>query len=293
MPRQPDPALPRDYAEVLAELKARIRSAQIQAHRAVNRGLIELYWTIGKTILERQAEEGWGAKVIETLAADLRSEFPQMTGLSRSNLSYMRKLAEGWPEFVPQAVGQIPWGHTRVLLDKLDDQATRDWYAAEEVRHGWSRDVLLNQIKIQLHRRVGAAPSNFEVAVPDSESELVQQMVKDPYNFEFLGLSDAHSERELEDSLVAQVRDFLLEMGQGFAFVGRQFHIEIDGHDFYVDLLLYNIPLHRYVVVELKDRQVYARRRRAAQHLRQHGRRRAPGPGRQPDRRNPSVRGPQ
>ncbi len=176
-----------------------------------------------------------------------------MKGLSRSNLFYMRQLADTWPgEIVQQAVGQLGWGHITVLLGKLDDQATRDWYAAETVRHGWSRDMLLNQIKGQLHRRVGAAPSNFEVAVAEGESELVQQMVKDPYNFEFLGLSAAHSERELEDSLVAQVRDFLLEMGQGFAFVGRQHHIEVDGDDFYIDLLLYNVPLHRYVVVELK-----------------------------------------
>ncbi len=250
---KPVPALPGDYAEILADLKEQIHTAQAQAHRAVNRGLIELYWSIGKTILDRQAEAGWGAKVIETLAADLRTEFPTMKGLSRSNLFYMRQMAEGWPNgIVQQPVGQIPWGHITVLLGKLHDQSTRDWYAAEAVRHGWTRDVLAHQIRSQLHLRVGAAPSNFEVTVPDGESELVLQMVKDPYNFEFLGLSEAHSELELEESLVAQVRDFLLEMGHGFAFVGRQVHIEVDGDDFYIDLLLYNIPLHRYVVVELK-----------------------------------------
>ena len=146
-PPKPTTALPSDYAEVLADLKARIRSAQVQAHRAVNRGLIELCWSIGKTILERQAEEGWGAKVIETLAADLRRELPQMKGLSRSNLEYMRRLAGAWPAFPQQPVGEMPWGHLMIILDKVDDRATGDWYAAEAVRHGWSRNVLLNQIK--------------------------------------------------------------------------------------------------------------------------------------------------
>jgi predicted nuclease of restriction endonuclease-like (RecB) superfamily len=187
---KPVPALPDDYAQVLADLKDKIRSAQVQAHRAVNRGLIELYWSIGTTILERRAEEGWGAKVIEALATDLRQEFPQMKGLSRSNLEYMRRMAAAWPAFPLQVVGEMPWGHIETLLDKVDDQATRDWYATEALHHGWSRNVLRNQIKVQLHLRVGAAPSNFELTVPDGESELVQQMVKDPYNFEFLGLSE-------------------------------------------------------------------------------------------------------
>ncbi len=160
----------------------------------------------------------------------------------------------------------MPWGHIETLLDKLDDPAERDWYAAQAVRHGWTRNLLLNQIKGQLHLRVGAAPSNFEVTVTDNESELVQQMVKDPYNFEFLGLSDAQSERELEASLVARIRDFLLEMGHGFAFVGRQVHIEIDGDDFFIDLLA---PLRR---CRAQDRQVRAGRRRTTQHVREHGR---------------------
>lgn len=143
-----------------------------------------MYWSIGKTILERQDVEGWGAKVIDRLSQDLRREFPEMKGLSRSNLHYMRKLAEAWPgEIVQQPVGQMPWGHITVLLDRVQDQGVRDWYAAEAVRHGWSRAVLLNQVKSQLHLRAGAAPTNFATSLPSPESELAQQMMRDPYNF--------------------------------------------------------------------------------------------------------------
>ena len=149
-------------------------------------------------------------------------------------------------------MGELPWGHIRVLLDGADDQATRDWYATEAVRNGWSRAVLLNQIKSQLHLRAGASPTNFGITLASPDSELVHQLVKDPYNFEFLGISGEVAEHTLERALVDQLEGFLLELGHGFAFMGRQYHLDVDGEDFYVDLLFYNVPLHRYVVFELK-----------------------------------------
>ncbi len=259
-------ALPADYAEVLEELKAQIRSAQGRALRVVNREMLQLYWTIGRIILERQEASKWGEKVIERLSDDLRSAFPGVRGFARSNLEYMRRFAAAWPSafppqsvggtrgqpFPPQAVGEIPWGHVRELLDQLDSPELREWYAEQDVKHGWSRAVLLNQIKSQLHKRLGAAPNNFADVLPPEDSELLRELVKDPYNFEFAGLSERVSERELEDALVAHVQQLLLEMGTGFAFLGRQFHLEVGGNDFFIDLLFYNTVLHRYVVVELK-----------------------------------------
>ena len=239
-------------ASLLAEAKAAVRSARRQAHLAVNAELVALYWHLGRLILARQQAEGWGAKVIERLSADLRAEFPEMKGLSRSNLHYMRAFAEAWPEIVQQPVGQLPWGHITVLLDRLDDQALREWYVHQAIAHGWSRNVLVNQVLSQLHRRAGAAPSNFAATLPAGESELVQQVTKDPYNLEFLDLGAEMEERRLEDSLVAHLQRFLLELGTGFAFVGRQYRLEVDGQEFFIDLLFYHLHLHRYVVMELK-----------------------------------------
>jgi predicted nuclease of restriction endonuclease-like (RecB) superfamily len=247
-------ALPDDYPHLLAEPKAQIRSAQWTAARVVNTQLIELYWTIGKTILVRQSTVGWGAKVIDQLAADLSLAFPDSRGFRRRNLHYMRRLAEAWPgpEFVPQLVAQIPWGHLRVLLDKIEEPAARDWYVRATVAGGWSRNVLLNQIKARAHARAGAAPSNFELTLPGEDSELATQIAKDPYVFDFLGLSGRVAERELEQAMVARLRDTLLELGTGFAFVGQQVHLDVGGDDFFIDLLFFNIAQVRYVVVELK-----------------------------------------
>ncbi|HEY8651627.1 MAG TPA: PDDEXK nuclease domain-containing protein [Dermatophilaceae bacterium] len=238
----------------MSELKAQIRSAQWTAARVVNTQLIELYWAIGKAILERQNAEGWGTRVIDRLSHDLRAAYPDMRGLSRSNIHYMRQLAAAWSEsaVVPQPVGQLPWGHVRVLLDKLDEPDARDWYALAAVAGGWSRNVLLNQIKGRARDRAGAAPSNFELTLPGEDSELAAQIAKDPYMFDFLGLSGRVAERELEAALVARLRSTLLELGAGFAFVGQQVHLDVGGDDFYIDLLFFNIPQVRYVVVELK-----------------------------------------
>jgi predicted nuclease of restriction endonuclease-like (RecB) superfamily len=248
-----DLALPSGYTDLLGELKDRVRAARTQAIRTVNTQLIELYWSIGKTILERQEIEEWGSRVMSRLADDLRAEFPEMKGLSRSNLFYMRGFAAAWPEsIVQQAVGQLPWGHITVLLDKLDSPEDRSWYASAAVQYGWSRNVLMNMIMNKTLQRTGAAPSNFVQRLVGPDSELAQQVAKDPYNFEFLGLSGEVAERDLENALTSRITETLRELGPGFSFVGRQVHFDVDGDDFYVDLLFFHIEQLRYVVVELK-----------------------------------------
>ena len=215
--------LPADYPEFLAELKTRIAAARTRAALAVNSELIKLYWEIGRDILDRERREGWGAKVIDRLATDLRRGFPEMKGLSRSNLHYMRQLAAAWPddEAVPQPVGQLPWGHIRCLLDKLDDPSPRLWYAAKAVENSWSRKILEAQIATDLRGRQGSALTSFEHSLLPTDSELVRDAIKDPYNFEFLGLSETAKERDLELALLNDVQSFLVEMGRGFALVGR------------------------------------------------------------------------
>jgi predicted nuclease of restriction endonuclease-like (RecB) superfamily len=248
-----DLALPATYAELLGELKIRVRAARMSALRTVNTQLIELYWSIGKTILERQAAESWGSGVLGRLADDLRAEFVDMKGFSRSNLFYMRGFAAAWPDpIVQQPVGQLPWGHITVLLDKLDSASDRAWYAAAAVEHGWTRNVLMNMIMNKTLERTGAAPSNFVQRLVGLDSELAQQVAKDPYNFEFLGLSGEVAERDLENALTSRITETLRELGPGFAFVGRQVHFDVDGDDFYVDLLFFHIEQSRYVVIELK-----------------------------------------
>ncbi len=246
-------ALPADYKDLLDALKKRVRDARQTARRTVNTQLIELYWSIGKTVLERQQVEQWGSGVMGRLAEDLRAEFPEMKGLSRSNLFYMRGFAAAWPDsIVQQAVGQLPWGHITVLLDKLDMPEHRDWYAASAVDHGWSRNVLLNMIMNRTLERTGAAPSNFVQRLVGQDSELAQQVAKDPYSFEFLGLSGEVAERDLELALTSRITETLRELGPGFSFVGRQVHFDVDGDDYYVDMLFFHMDQNRYVVIELK-----------------------------------------
>jgi predicted nuclease of restriction endonuclease-like (RecB) superfamily len=245
---------PKGYDEFLRNLKQRIRTAQVRATFAVNRELILLYWQIGRGILERQREAGWGAKVIERLAADLHREFPGMTGLSRTNLLYMRAFAEAWPEkpFVQQVVGQIPWGHNLRVLDLVKTPQERQWYIHRAIEHGWSRNVLVHQIESGLYRRQGKARTNFRATLPAPQSELAQQALKDPYNFDFLTLTEDAREKELESGLLGHLRKFLLELGVGFAFIGSQYPLEIGGEDFTLDLLFYHIRLRCFVVIELK-----------------------------------------
>ena len=249
-----DLTLPDDYPELLEQLKHRVRSAQTTVVSAANAELLRLYWTIGRALADRRKREGWGTKVVERLAADLQRGFPDQRGLSRSNLFSMRQFAETWPAeaIVQQAVGRLPWGHVTVLLSRLDDQPARDWYAAAAVKNGWSRAVLLNQIKNATHRRVGAAPSNFADRLEPAESELARELAKDPFVFDFLGLSGPVAERELEQALMDRIQQTLAELGRGFAFVGRQVRFEVDGDDFSIDLLFFHVEQLRYVVVELK-----------------------------------------
>lgn len=242
------------YAALLKSIKERIQTAQVRAAVAVNQELVLLYWGIGKEILARQQAEGWGAKIIDQLAEDLGRSFPEMKGLSPRNLKYMRALAEAWPEdeFVQQPVAQLPWGHNVRLLDLVKDREQRLWYARAAIEHGWSRNVLVIQIEAGLYGRQGKATTNFTKALPSPQSDLAQQLLKDPYNFDFLTLSKDADERDVESGLVAHIQKFLLELGTGFAFVGRQYLLEIAGDDYRLDLLFYHLKLRCFVVIDIK-----------------------------------------
>ncbi|MFE3110261.1 YhcG family protein [Kitasatospora indigofera] len=244
--------LPPGYDSLLRDIKAEIGSAHLRVHRVINTEMIEHYWRIGRIILERQEREGWGTKVTTRLSADLRTSFPNQRGYSPRSLRYMQHLASVWPEAIgPQAVAQLPWGHVRTLLDSLDDRPTRDFYATEAVRHGWSRNVLVHHIETGLHLRQGVALNNFDATIPEG-TDLLKELVKDPYRFDFTRLGDGHSELDLESALVDHVVRFLQELGVGFAFMGRQYPLQVGSQQFKMDLLFYHLRLHRYVVVELK-----------------------------------------
>ena len=245
---------PEGYAGWLADLKGRIHTAQQRATLAVNRELVLLYWQIGRDILARQAAQGWGAKVIERLAHDLRAAFPEMKGFSRANLMYMRAFAQAWPDaaIVQQAVGQLPWGHNVVLLTQLKDPQQRLAYALSATKHGWSRNMLNIHIETRLLERTGTAVTNFDVSLPQLQSDLARESLKDPYRLDFLGLGKEAGEREIENALVKHVTEFLLELGAGFAFVGRQVLLDVGGDEFFIDLLFYHLKLRCYVVIELK-----------------------------------------
>jgi predicted nuclease of restriction endonuclease-like (RecB) superfamily len=244
------------YAELIDELKTRIRAAQQRAVLSVNRELILLYWQIGNLIIERQSQHGWGSGVLDRVAEDLRRAFPGVKGFSSRNLKYMRALARAWPDpaIGQQLVAQIPWGHHTVLLSKVKDPAEREFYLHRTIQHGWSRNILSLQIESGLYARQGKAITNFQQHLPPPDSDLAHQTLKDPYVFDFVELSDDIREREVERALVRHVREFLLELGVGFAFVGSQVRIQVGEEDFYLDLLFYHLKLRRYVVIELKNR---------------------------------------
>jgi predicted nuclease of restriction endonuclease-like (RecB) superfamily len=245
---------PTGYTEWLTDLKARIHAAQQRAALAVNRELLQLYWQVGRDILDRQALEGWGAGIVDQVSADLRAAFPEMKGFSRSNLKYMRAFAEAWPDFAigQQVVGQLPWGHNLVLLTKLKTTEARLVHAEQAVVRGWSRSVLVLHIEQRTLEREGKALTNFEHHLPKPQSDLARESLKDPYRFDFLTVGAEANEREIEAALVQHITRFLLELGAGFAFVGRQVHLEVGGEDFYLDLLFYHLKLRAYVVIELK-----------------------------------------
>ena len=247
-------ARPPGYAEWLADVKARVSAAQQRAALAVNQELLALYWRLGHDLFERRSQDSWGTSVIEQVSADLRAAFPEMKGFSPSNLKYMRAFAEAWPDFPnrQQPVGGLPWGHNVVLLTKLKQEQQRVAYAQAALTHGWSRNVLVHHIEARTVERQGKALTNFERQLPQPLSDLARETLKDPYRLDFLGIGKEAGERELEGALVQHVTQFLLELGAGFAFVGRQVLLNVGGDEFFIDLLFYHLKLRCYLVIELK-----------------------------------------
>lgn len=245
--------MPDWYGGLLNDVAARVSGGQRRAIRAVNIEMLVTNWEIGSVILSRQNEEGWGASVIDRLSSDLKQKFPEARGFSSRNLRYMRTFAQAWPReaILQPPVAELPWAHHAVLL-KLDSLAIRVWYASRAIEQGWSRNILALQIDSKLYERDGKAVTNFESLLPPADSDLAQQITKDPYIFDFLGQTELRRERDLETGLVAHMSRFLLELGQGFAFVGQQVRLVIDGEEFFCDLLFYHVKLRRYVVIELK-----------------------------------------
>lgn len=242
------------YLKFIEKIKAEIQKQRLSVVLNANSGMICLYWNIGKAIIEKQAEEGWGAKVIDRMSKDLKDAFPEMSGFSPRNIKYMRKFAECWSDYeiVQRVVAQIPWRSNISLMDKLADQKSRIWYAQKIIENGWSKAVLDIQIESRLLERSGKSVNNFPVGLPPMDSDMVNQVFKDPYLFDFLGTDIPRREVEIERQLTEHIQSFLLELGQGFAFVGRQVHLEVGGDDFYIDLLFYHLKLRCYVVIELK-----------------------------------------
>ena len=245
-----------DYAKLIHDLKQTVRTAQLKAHRAVNTELIRLYWQIGKALHERQKVEKWGAKYLEQVSGDLANAFPSMKGFSRRNLERMINFSRLYVslEIAAQAVPQLPWGHIILLMQKLKRVEIQEWYAQQAVREGWSRNVLSMMIKSDLYGRQTEAPkiTNFQSTLPALQSDMAQEMFKDPYNFEFLNIEKEAKERDIEEALVSNIRDFLLRLGKGFSFVGNQYKLEVGGDEFFIDMLFFNMKLNCYVVIELK-----------------------------------------
>lgn len=250
----------KDYISTLTDLKQRVREAQLKAATSVNKELIQLYWAIGKTIAEKQEKNGWGSNIIERLAHDLQKEFPGISGFSKRNIFRMRAFHLAYQK-VPQAVAQleklpifsIPWGHNAIILEKIKDTEERLWYAERTIDYGWSRSALEDWIKSDVYHREGKAITNFSSKLPATQSKLAQETLKDPYCFDFLTLADDHQEKDLEQGLIDNIQRTLLELGQGFAFVGRQVHLQVGESDFYIDLLFYHLKLRAFVVCELKN----------------------------------------
>lgn len=244
------------YAEFLEKLKDRVAASRLRAARAVNTELITLYHYIGTEILDRQKRYGWGSKVIDNLSQDLHSAFPEMKGFSSRNLKYMRRFAEEYQDFqfVQEVLAQLTWYHNVTLLDKISNKRTRLFYINHAIEYGWSRNIMVMQIELELHKRQGQAITNFQDTLPSPQSDLAYYTLKDPYIFDFLSIGNAAHEREVEKELVKHVEKFLLELGAGFAFVGRQYNLEVGDQDFYIDLLFYHLKLRCFVVIELKDK---------------------------------------
>ncbi len=274
----------KEYKNWLIELKNKVREAQIRAAVKVNTELLKFYWELGAEIVEKQKSISWGEGFLKQLSKDLSVEFPDMKGFSHRNIKYIKQWYLFWNQgdiFGQQAVAQIakqpvsqienqkgqqvvgkidefpifqiPWGHNIVIIQKCKDDIEKAlFYVQKTIENGWSRNVLVHQIESGLFNRSGKAISNFDKTLPDIQSDLAKETLKDPYNFDFLSIRKKYDERELEDALIKNITDFLLELGEGFSYVGKQFKLTVDNEDFYIDLLFYNIKLHAYVVIELK-----------------------------------------
>lgn len=255
--------LDKDYVAFLSHVKDRLRVAQQHAARAVNSYVIEFYWQLGADILRMQsAKQTWGGRFIELLSRDLQATHPGLSGFSKRSLEYMRLLASLYPsfeEFTQQAAAQLPWAHIQLLLDKCRDEHTRrEWYAIRAIEHGWSRSTLSTHIKSNLYERQALEinkSSNYRYQLPSPQSDLAHEMLKNPYNFDFLTISKEAREREIEKALTTHIRDFLLELGTGFAFIGTQVPIEVDGENFFIDILFYHLKLRCFVVCEIKAKK--------------------------------------
>ena len=244
-----------DYQSFIEDIKTRTLSSRYQAARAVNKELILLYHHIGTQILEKQKAQGWGAKIIEHLSKDLKMSFPEMKGFSPRNLKYMRQFSERYPniKFVQQVVAQLPWGHNVYIMNFVQSEEEQRFYIQQAIVHGWSRNVMAMHIERKLYQREGKAVTNFKERLPVVQSALASQTLKDPYIFDFLTVHDAAIEREIEKDLVKHLEKFLIELGSGFAFVGRQYKLQVSGQNFYVDLLFYHLNLRSFFVIELKN----------------------------------------
>ena len=243
-----------EYDKWRKELEELIEKSKLKAVMGVNAELLSLYWSIGHDILEKQQNLGWGAQVIDRLSADLSGRFPDDRGYSIRNLKNMRAFAKAYPDFpfVQVPLAQISWYHHISMMAKIKDSATRAFYIIETAQNGWSRDVMMMHIADRYIETKGKAISNFDSTLPPAQSDLAKYAFKDPYTFSFIGTVALQNELDIEKSLASRITDFLLEMGRGFAFVGRQYHISVDGDDYYIDILMYHLRLHCYVVVELK-----------------------------------------
>ncbi|WP_049728279.1 PDDEXK nuclease domain-containing protein [Dorea sp. D27] len=258
-----------EYKEWLTAIKEKIRSSQIKASVKVNRELLGLYWHIGADIVERQKNARWGDGLLKQMSADLKKAFPDMTGFSETNLKTMRLwyrfyadvingqqvVDEMTSEEIIKLITSIPWGHNQRLIFKCGNVREAIFYAQHTLENNWSRDVLVHQIEGKLYERKGKAITNFKEKLPSPSSDLAIQSLKNPYSFDFLSMRENYDEKDLEDALVSQITQFLLELGTGFSYVGRQIHLQVGEQDFYLDLLFYHIKLHCYVVVELKTKK--------------------------------------
>jgi predicted nuclease of restriction endonuclease-like (RecB) superfamily len=244
----------KDYLTFLNDIKQDIQNSRVKAALSINKELILLYWRIGKEVLQRKKEQGWGSEVVKALSQDLKHEYPDIKGFGERNLVYMQTFAAAYPdyEFTQATPAQITWYHNQTILDKIKDHQTRIWYIQKTIENGWSRNVLVMQIEDQSHLKLGAAQTNFSLTLPKPTSDLAQQLIKSEYNFESLGLADGVHEKVIEKAMIDHIRDFLIELGSGFAFLGSQYKLVVGDEDFFCDLLFYHTKLRSYVVLELK-----------------------------------------